>query len=204
MNRNFLLALKAPLITLITVIVIGAGLLYYIDFALTKAKRELAQQQSKVRDARTRLQKARDENAITARYLNRYQYLQRLGLIGDEQRINWLDALHFSNQQMRLFGVDYQIGAQQPYPYASELDPGQLTLHQSVMKVTVRLLHEGDLISFLGTLAQQRAGVFSVDQCTIERVNIIGSARNQPNVRAYCELAWITLRPPDAAGDRKS
>ena len=204
MNRNALLALKAPLVTLITVIVIGASLHYYIDFALTKAKRELAQQNSNLRDARARLQKARDENVIIERYLNNYQYLQQIGFIGDEQRINWLDALRFTNQQRRLFGVNYQIGAQQPYPYASELDPGQLTLHQSVMKVTVRLLHEGDLIPFLGMLAQQRAGVFSVDQCTMERVDISGSARNQPNVRADCELAWITLRPPGAAGDRKS
>ena len=204
MNRNALLALKAPLVTLITVIVIGASLHYYIDFALTKAKRELAQQNSNLRDARARLQKARDENVIIERYLNNYQYLQQIGFIGDEQRINWLDALRFTNQQRRLFGVNYQIGAQQPYPYASELDPGQLTLHQSVMKVTVRLLHEGDLIPFLGMLAQQRAGVFSVDQCTMVRVDIGGSARNQPNVRADCELAWITLRPPGAAGDRKS
>lgn len=204
MNWNALPALKAPLVTLIAVIVIGASLLYYVNFALKKAKGELAQQQSKVRDARARLQKSRDDNEIIARYLSNYQHLQRIGLIGDEQRINWLDALHFANQQRRLFGLSYQIGTQQPYPYASELDPGQLTLHQSVMKVTVRLLHEGDLIPFLGTLAQQRAGVFSVDQCTMARVDISGSARNQPNVRAECELAWITLRPPGAAGDRKS
>ena len=66
---------------------------------LTQAKRELAQQQSKLRDARARLQKSRDENAIIARYLNDYQYLQRIGFIGDEQRINWLEALRFTNQQ---------------------------------------------------------------------------------------------------------
>src|SRR5512140_3679219 len=119
MNPNALLALKAPLITLITVLVIGASLHYYIDFALTSAKREQAQQNSNVRDARARLQKARDENATIARYLSSYQYLQRIGFIGDEQRIDWLDALRFTNQERRLFGVNYQIGAQQPYPYAS-------------------------------------------------------------------------------------
>ena len=206
MNWNaVLVALKLPLATLTAVIVIGASLLFYIDFALSKAKRELAQRQSNVRDARARLQKARDDNAVIARYLDSYQYLQKIGFIGEEQRINWLDALRIANQQRRLFGVNYQIGAQQPYPYAGELNPGQLTLHQSVMKITLRLLHEGDLIPFLGTLAQQRAGVFSVDQCTMERVDTGGSARNQPNVRADCELAWITLRPPPgAAGDRKS
>jgi hypothetical protein len=204
MNLNALRALKAPLAALIAVIAIGASLLYYIDFTLTSSKRALAQQQSQLRDARARLQKSRDENEIIARYLDSYQYLQRVGLIGDEQRLNWLDAIRFTNQQTRSFGVDYQIGTQQPYPYASELDPGQLTLHQSVMKLNLRLLHEGDLMRFLSTLAQQGVGVFSVDQCMMQRVDIGGSARNQPNVRADCDLTWITLRPPGAAGDGKS
>ena len=44
MNRNALPALKAPLVTLIAVIVIGAMLLYYVNFALRKAKGELARQ----------------------------------------------------------------------------------------------------------------------------------------------------------------
>ncbi len=204
MNPEVLRALKTPLITLAAVIVIGFGLQYYIDYALTKAKRELTRQQGNLRGARAQLQKARDDNATIAKYLNRYQNLQRVGLIGDEQRINWLDALRFANQQGRLFGVSYQIGSQQPYPFAGDFDPGQLTLHQSVMKVTVRLLHEGDLMPFLGTLTEQRVGVFSVDQCTMERIDTGGSARNRFNVRADCELAWITLRPPAAAGDKKS
>jgi len=204
MNPNDLRALKAPLVTLAAVVAIGVSVHYYIDFALTAAKRELAQQQSKLRLARSQLQKARDDNALIARYLNRYQNLQRIGFIGDEQRINWLDALRFANEQGRLFGVTYQIGAQQPYPYAGELDPGQLTLDQSMMKVTIRLLHEGDLMPFLRTVAERRVGVFSVDQCTMERLDTGGSARNRFNVRADCELAWITLRPPEAAGDRKS
>ncbi len=204
MNPNVLRALKAPLITLAAVAVIGGSLHYYIDFELTKAKRELARQQGNLRGARAQLQKARDDNATIARYLSRYQNLQRIGFIGDEQRIDWLDALRFANQQGRLFGVTYQIGSQQPYAHAGEFDPGQLTLHQSEMKVTVRLLHEGDLMPFLRTLAEQRVGVFSTDQCSLERIYTGGSARNRFNVRADCDLAWITLRPPVAAGDRKS
>ena len=204
MNPNVLRALKAPLVTLAAVVVIGVSLQYYIDFALTTAKRDLAQQQRNLRNARAQLQKARDDNAITAQYLNRYRNLQRIGFIGDEQRINWLDALRFANQEGRLFGVSYQIGPQQSYPYAGELDPGKLTLHQSAMQVTLRMLHEGDLIPFLSTLAERRVGVFSVDQCRMERIDTGGSARNRFNVRADCVLAWITLRPPDVSGDRKS
>jgi len=195
MNASDLRALKAPLIALILMVVIGAGLVYYTNLTLKQAQLASAQQQKQLRDARVRLQKSGDEKDIIVRYLSSYQYLQRLGFAGDEQRINWLDGLRVANQQTQLFGVDYQISTQQPYPYANELDPGQLTLHESLMKLSIKLLHEDDLMRFLGTLAKQGAGVFSVNQCVVDRLDTGGSIRFQPNLRADCELAWITVRP---------
>jgi hypothetical protein len=203
MNTADLLALRNPVIALILTLALGAGLIYYLDQSLTTARRELAGQQNQLREARTRLQKSGDEKQIIVRYLSNYQYLQRLGFVGEEQRINWLEGLRLSNQQTQLFGVDYQIGAQQPYPYASDLEPGQLTLQQSLMKISFRMLHEGDLLRFLGTLAKQGVGVFSVNQCVVQRMDTGGSIRFQPNLQADCELAWITARPP-APGDKKS
>lgn len=203
MNASELKALQNPLIALILAVAISAGLIYYLEQSLGAGKRELAQQQDQLREARTRLQKSGDEKEIIVRYLRDYQALQRIGFAGDEQRINWLEGLRLTNQQTQLFGVDYQINAQQPYPYASELDPGRLTLYQSPMKISLRLLHEGDLMRFLGTLATQGAGFFSVNQCLVERLDTGGSIRFQPNLRADCELAWITIRPA-AAGEKKS
>lgn len=203
MNASDLRALKVPLISLILVVAIGAGLVYYADLTLKQAQLAMAQQQNQLRDARVRLQRSGDEKDIIVRYLGSYQYLQRLGFAGDEQRINWLDGLRVTNQQTQLFGVDYQISTQQPYPYANELDPGQLTLHQSLMKISFRLLHEGDLMRFLGTLAKQGAGVFSVNQCVVDRLDTGGSIRFQPNLRADCELVWITVRP-GTPEDKKS
>ena len=204
MNANDLRALKTPLITLAVVIAISAIALYYTHYTLKQAKRELAQQHTLQREARAQLQKAGDDKEIIGRYLDDYRYLQQLGFIGEEQRINWLEGLRLANRETQLFGVDYQISTQQPYPYAGELDPGQLTLYQSLMKVSFRLLHEGDLTRFLGTLAQQGAGVFSVNQCVMERIDTGDGIRNQPNLRADCELAWITLRPPAVPADGKS
>ena len=203
MNMSDLRALQRPLGALIGVVALGAGLLYYIDYSLTNAQRDLARQQAQLREARTRLQRAGEERDIIVRYLGRYRQLEEIGFVGSEQRIGWLDALRLANQRMRLFGVDYQIGMQQPYPYANELNPGQLTLHQSLMKVNFKLLHEGDLMRFLGTLGQQQVGVFSVNQCMLERVEPGASMRYQPKLRAECELAWITLRPA-ATGEKKS
>lgn len=202
MIATVLRALRAPLTVLAVVIAIGTGVLFYIDFTLENAHRNLARQQGLLRDARTRLQKVGDERATIIRFLGSYQHLQQLGFVGDEQRVNWLSGLRVANRETQLYGVDYQIGAQQPYPYANELNPGQqLALYQSVMKINFRLLHEGDMMRFLGALAKQGVGVFSVNQCSMERIDSPGG--NQPNLRADCELAWITLRP-STAEDRKS
>jgi hypothetical protein len=203
MNTSELRALQTPLVLLVVVISIGAGLIYLLDQTLTSTRRELAQQQNQMREARTRLQKSGDEKDLIVRYLPSYQFLQRVGFVGDEQRLNWLEGLRQANQQTQLFGVQYQIGSQQSYAHAAELDPGQLTLHQSVMKLSFQLLHEGDLMSFLTALGKQGAGFFAVNQCKVERISVGGSIRYQPNLRADCDLAWITLRP-SSTGDKKS
>lgn len=202
MNAAELKALQAPLIILVIVLGLGAGLIYQLDQTHTATKREFAQQQTQMREARTRLQKSGEEKEVIVRFLPNYQYLQRVGFVGDEQRLNWLEGLRLSNQQTQLFGVQYQIGSQQNYPYAAELNPGQLGLHQSVMKLSFQLLHEGDLMNFLTALGKQGAGFFSVNECKLDRLNTGGSIRFQPNLRADCDIAWITLRPA-VPGDRK-
>ena len=204
MNNSELRALQTPLILLLATVVLGGGLIYQLNQTLISTKRELVQHQNQMREARTRLQKSGDEKEVIVRNLPSYQYLQRAGFVGDEQRLNWLEGLRQSNQQVQLFGVQYQIGSQQPYPFAAELDPGQLSLHQSVMKVNFQLLHEGDLMAFLTALGKQGAGFFAVNQCKLERINAAPSVRFQPNVRAECDIAWITLRPNASPGDRKS
>ncbi len=195
MNTDDFEALKTPLLALLAVIAVSVGSVYYTRDLLQAAKRELAQQQQQLQEARTRLQKSGDEKKMIVRYIDNYRYLQQLGFVGDEKRIDWIDGLRLTNQQMQLFGINYQISAQQSYPYASELDPGQLALHQSVMKINLGLLHEGDLMGFLSALAKQNAGIFSVNQCLVTRADTGGSIRYQPNLHAECELSWITVKP---------
>jgi len=190
---------QGGLVALVLALAIGGGAVYYTDAKLKAARVARAAAQSKLAAARNRLHQSGDEKATIEKYLGDYQTLQQLGFVGDEQRINWLEGLRVANQQLRLFGVDYQISAQQAYPYAAALNPGQMAMYQSVMKIDLGLLHEGDLLSFLSNLSQQGAGVFSVNQCTISRVNTVGGLRFQPNLHAQCDLAWITARAPAGA-----
>ncbi|HKA39328.1 MAG TPA: hypothetical protein VKD25_06145 [Burkholderiales bacterium] len=194
MTQSDLQALKTPLLAFLVVTLIGAAAVYYSEHMKATQRLELARQQVLFKDARTRLQKSGDEKEIIVKYIDRYRQMERLGYIGDEQRINWLDGLRLANRQADLFGVDYQIGVQRPYAYAADFNPGQLALNQSIMRLRFRLLHEEDLLRFFNALARQGNGLFTIDQCMLRRINTGGIIRYQPNVNAECDLSWITVK----------
>ena len=203
MKQEDLQALRTPLLVLLIVLLAGGGAIYYTD-RLTKGGREqLAQQKKQLADARTRLQRSGDERDLIVRYLEGYRQLERSGFIGEEQRINWLDGLRLANLQADLFGVEYQIGTQTSYPYAAAFNPGQISMNQSVMRLQFRLLHEADLMRFLGALARQGGGIFTVDQCILRRLDTRGVIRYQPNLTADCDLSWITATVAAPAGQEK-
>ena len=195
MNTGDLKTLRAPALVMLVVALIAVGAVYYTEGFLQQARQQQAQQEALLKEARIRLYQSGEEKEIITRYLGSYQQLQRIGFVGGEQRINWLDGLRIANQRSALFGIDYQISEQRPYVYASEFHPGQITLNQSVMKLRFRLLHEEDLMRFFHALSQAGAGVFAIDECTLKRVDTSGAIRYQPNLAAECELSWITAQP---------
>jgi hypothetical protein len=190
-------SIKGPLAALLVVAVVGAGVVTFTRTQIITDERALATQETQLQEARTRFQRSGDERELIVRFIGPYQELRGRGLIGPEQRINWLDALRASNQQAQLFGAEYQIGAQQPYAFAQELNAPKLGMAQSIMKLSLRLAHEGDLMRFIRLLEHQNAGIFDINQCAFDRVG--GAAaftpRAQPNLSAECELAWITINP---------
>ncbi|MDP2240341.1 MAG: hypothetical protein Q8K18_09285 [Burkholderiales bacterium] len=195
MNAEDLKALQFPLIVLLCVALLGAGAIYYSDALLDQSQKKLVQEQKQLKEARTRLQRSGSEKEVIVQYLGGYQQLERSGFAGEEKRINWLDGLRLANQQAELFGADYQISTQKPYPYAAEFNPAPLKLVESEMKLRLRLLHSEDLMRFFNALARQNAGLFLINACKMNRIETGGVIRVQPNVMAECELSWVTAQP---------
>jgi len=199
MNNEELKALRLPLAVLLTVVALVAGAVYYTDLLAKQAAVALTQQKSAFQSAQTRMRQSGDEKNTIVQYVDKYRELEKAGFAGEEQRINWLDALRNANTKAELFGVNYQIGVQHPYPYAGEFDAGGIALQESIMELDMRLLHEGDLLRFLDALQAQQVGLFHVKECTLLRTDKTEALRNQPYLSAKCDLVWITARPNTAA-----
>lgn len=201
-----LATLKAPILAVAIAALAGGALVYVTTRMIAESSRQLVAQETRLKEARTRYQRSGDERDVIVRYLGPFKQLQTAGLVGPEQRINWLDAMRLSSQETRIFGAEYQISVQQPYEHARELNAQGLGLAQSVMKLSLSVAHEGEVLRYLRSLAQKRAGTFDVNQCVLERIGGTPAPgappRLQPNVRAECELAWITINP-ESAPERK-
>ena len=198
MNQSDLVALRNPLLVLIVFLVIVAAAVYSTGQIKESAQKQLAEQEVRLKEAQTRLQKSGEEKDIIVRYRDAFRGLERAGFVGEEKRINWLDGLRLTNQRADLFGVDYEVSAQKKYRYSDALDPKQVALYESVMRLRFRLLHEEDLLRFFQLLAQQNVGIFHLNQCDVSRIDTRGVIRYQPNLSVDCELSWITAKVPPA------
>lgn len=204
MTREDLEALRTPLIVLGATLVAAILVMWFSGGVLDSAERTKAQRDAQLRDARARIQNAGEEKEMIGRYLGNYQRLARAGFVGDEQRINWLDSLRMANEEARIFGVEYDIGAQKPYIYSAEFNPGQLVLRESVMHLKFRLVHEEDLPRFFNALGRYGGGFFTVEQCHVRRLRSGDGDKGaavQANLAAECDLRWLTVKP--AAGAEK-
>lgn len=216
---------RAPTLPLIVLMAVLLAVTGALNFSLNKvqtARQQFSAQQAQLREAQTRVYQSGAEKELIVRYLPGYQQLAALGFVGEEQRINWLNALRVVNQKGGLFGVDYEISPRRPYivpivppplpPPASPSSPspplaaGTMHVMQSVMKLRFQLLHEEDLPAFFDLLSKQQAGLFLLDQCTLRRT--AGSAapaptlRFQANLAADCQVSWITAQPSAPAEQR--
>ena len=199
LSAQDLRALSRPLIVLAVVAAISALAVVYSGGVVKSAQTDVKKEESAFVEARNRVEQSGQEKRVIEQYVQPYKQLERAGIVGEEQRISWIDALRAANQEADLYGVQYDVGPQQPYSFVSEVNAGTLSVRQSIMKLHLGLLHEGDLFRFFQALAAQKVGRFSVNQCTLKRLPVdLAVPVNQPTLNADCELAWITIGGPSA------
>lgn len=189
-------SMRLPVAVLVASIILSAVMIKFSAVQNKAADSQRRAQSTALKEARDRFQRSGEERNAILKYLPAYRKLQSEGLIGAEQRIEWIEALRAANKQAGLFGVNYQLEARKPFTLLGQGNPASQFLQQSQMKLSFGLVHEGDLMRFLEMLATQQSGMFFIRSCIIDRpVRIDTPAPRQPNLNAQCELSWLTIDP---------
>ena len=121
-----------------------------------------------------------------------FNTLQTQGIIGDEQRLEWVELLKSIRDKRRLFDLQYEIEPQRP------LDAGArsgLAFFASAMKIQLKLLHEEDLTRFIDDLRRNAPALILVNNCNVSRLPQQQSAASdvQAHLLAECRIDWITI-----------
>lgn len=171
---------------LLSIIMLGATHFFAEDMAS-----EFRSHHGKFRDAsRKYLSVDQDERAIADHYPD-FVALYRRGVIGDEHRLSWVEALRGAADELGLPALSYEVEAQQPLVPDFALNTGAFDVRSSRMHLGIGLLHEGDLARLFELLARRAEGLFTVRECELKR----GADARRPglNLAAECVLEWYTL-----------
>jgi hypothetical protein len=192
--------LAAPLLAALALLAAGGGLIWGADATLRAASQQAAQAQAERRQATERLARISEEEREVIEKLDVYKRLQQLNILGEERRLEWADAVTRIRTQRELLDLSYRVDRQRLLA-SMPGKPGNVDFFASTMRVQLALLHEGDLLRFLGDLRDSGNAYYAVRQCSLSRTaQPPAGAQISPRLRGECEIDLITIIDRGAKG----
>jgi hypothetical protein len=146
--------------------------------------------------AQERVSKVSEEEREIRESLIFYQRMQRQGMVGQENRLDWIDAIARIKSERKLFEIKYSIEPQKPLDYPGIVPAKPADFVVSRMKLDMLLLHEEDLLNFLSDLRASGRFHVSVRHCSLSRIERGVVAPGQallPRLRSDCQIDLITV-----------
>lgn len=168
------------------------------DNFFTNAQRNYQAAQRQLSDARSWLAGVQDDRANMSTYAKEYATLLDRKIIGEDQRLDWMEGLENIRPQNLVSEFKYTISPQQPYTPTPPLSNGNFELNLSGMTLQLDLLHEGQLINFLDALRKEMKGRFLLDHCSIDRSGTVTDTNPVAQLKAECGGGWLTLKNRNA------
>ncbi|PHV05518.1 hypothetical protein CSQ96_20385 [Janthinobacterium sp. BJB412] len=175
---------------------LGAAAVLATQWYRQQAADQLAQAGRTRAAAYARLADGENEKREIRLYQPRFVTLRQRGLVGEENRLDWVEAVRQVQEQRKLLPLNYEIAPQRPVQAEPGLELGEYRLRASRMRLHMDLLHEADLFGFLDEL--KRRGYFAVQDCSVKR-QVAQNVANTANLSADCAIEWLTLAPAEAA-----
>lgn len=147
------------------------------------------------------LQTRTEHQQIVERYRTRFLQTLEQGRFAEEDRMRWVATLKQEVNRIRIPQVRYTLGSRQV-----DSDPvlgtlAEISVYRTPLKLDMEMVHEGDLVELIESLAESGLGRFEARQCKLTRASITNRfTADQGNISATCSLDWISFddTPPMA------
>jgi hypothetical protein len=193
LTREELKRLAAPLLAAALLLAAGAALIWGARQSVAGAQRELAVAQAERKQNAERLARIAEEEREVREKLDVYKQLKGLHILGEEQRLEWADAMTRIRTQRELLDLSYRVDRQRLLKSVPG-KPDNVDFLASTMRVQLALLHEEDLLRFLADLRASGNAFYAVKACALARTGQAATgAAIAPRLRANCEIDLVTV-----------
>ena len=184
--------LQYSLLASVLMIIIAAACVYF-SFNSTKtadADRRVAQAGRNEFDGK--LKQVRNEEDEIKQKSAVFNALQTRGMIGEEQRLEWVELIKDIRDTRRLIDLQYEIAPQRRL----DTDTAKgFAFYSSTMRLQLKLLHEEDLTRLIDDLHKRARALIQVKSCDVSRLpQGAGDSTPSAQLQADCRIDWITLR----------
>ena len=182
--------LQYSLLTLLLLMFLGTAIALFSRNHLKIAQADFSAVQSERNGIEGKLRQVRSEEDDIRRKAAVFNTLATRGMIGAEQRLEWVELLKELRDRHRLSELRYEFSPQHPL----ENNPAEnLILYASTMRLQLKLLHEEDLIHLLDDLRKEALALIQIRRCDLSRLPSAGIGIPAALLQADCTIDWITL-----------
>jgi len=189
--------LRGAVITLVVSVTVSGFLVYGSHYFQAQMYQEYTRNDARFQTITNRYLAVDEEEKLINQYYPRFIELHKKGVIGKEQRLNWIEVLRKTGMKYHIPALNYQIKSQDTYTPGYSVTLGRFKLYSSKMTLNMRLLHEGDLFTVLDSLNKNARGLFSLNHCRLSKSAEIKETADAPNISARCEMQWFTIALAD-------
>jgi hypothetical protein len=193
LTREELGRLAFPALAALMLIGAGAWLITVAGVARVQAQAQLAAAQTERKQNSDRLARIAEEEREVSEKLDVYKQLKGLNIIGEEQRLEWADAVTRIRNERELLDLTYRVDRRKLLKSLPG-KPDSVDIFASTMSVQLDLLHEEDLLRFLADLRDSGNAYYSVRTCEVRRTGQAATGTTiTPRLRANCQIDLITV-----------
>jgi hypothetical protein len=189
--------LRLPMAACVILALAGVACYFAAADYLREAKQLAATGSAQRAEVQKRLASAEEEGREIKANLQQYQALVARGMVGDENRLDWIDTLTAIKNERRLFNIGYSIEPQKPLDYPGFAPGRGVNFMASRVTIETQLLHEEDLLNFIDDLTKRGKSYLAVRSCDVQRTDrgsSGGATTLAPRLRATCVFDLITIR----------
>ena len=185
--------LAPALAILVALLAAGGGLTFWTQQEQRAAAQQLVASRTERVQARERLTRIAEEEKEVNDKLEVYRRLKSVHILGEEQRLEWADAMTRIRTSRELLDLRYTVERQRNLLSVAG-KPANVDFFASTMKVDIALLHEGDLLAFLRDLRESGNAFYAIKRCQITRTGTAATGTSiVPRLRADCDIDLITI-----------